>query len=81
MGPIPIIAATVLPAIASHISSEISKSAATRSFDPNGGTPGPLELMQMQQQIQQESLFFTMHTNISKTEHDARMSAVRNMKA
>ncbi len=38
------------------------------------------ELLQQQYQIQQESQMFNMLSNISKTRHEACMSAIRNMK-
>jgi hypothetical protein len=46
-----------------------------------GGDPSTAELLQMQNQIQRESLVFNAQTNISKTDHDTRMSAVRNIRA
>jgi hypothetical protein len=39
-----------------------------------------LQLLNMQRQIQQEAQFFTTLTNIEKAHHDARMSAVRNIR-
>ncbi len=39
------------------------------------------ELLKQQTQIQQESAQFTALTNISKTEHESRMSAIRNIRA
>ena len=39
------------------------------------------QLLQEQEQIQTESAQFTALTNISKTEHETRMSAIRNIRA
>lgn len=38
-------------------------------------------LINLQRQVQQETMTYTAHTNILKAHHDARMSAVRNMKS
>jgi len=46
-----------------------------------GGQNQQWELLQQQYQMQQETQMFNMMTNISKTRHDAAMSAIRNMKA
>ncbi|HSI32801.1 MAG: hypothetical protein ACAI43_25405 [Phycisphaerae bacterium] len=46
-----------------------------------GGDPSTADLLQMQNQIQRESLVFNAQTNISKTDHDTRMAAVRNIRA
>ena len=64
------------------------------SFIPGAGILGGLlgggsvtgsnqqwQLLQAQYQIQQETQMFNMLTNISKTRHDACMSAIRNMHA
>jgi hypothetical protein len=48
---------------------------------------GPLDgseltnLLQLQNEIQRQSLVFNAQTNISKTDHETRMSAVRNIRA
>jgi hypothetical protein len=39
------------------------------------------DLLKEQEQIQTESAQFTALTNISKTEHESRMSAIRNIRA
>lgn len=39
-----------------------------------------MELLMLQMQIQQESQYFNTQTNIMKTDHDARMSSIRNLK-
>ena len=39
------------------------------------------DLLLQQEQIQKESAVFTSLSNISKTEHETRMSAIRNMRA
>ena len=67
--------------LAAQLANQFSGSSAAGRLSLNGAEPSPFELMMLQQEVQRESLFFTMQTNISKTEHDARMSAVRNMKA
>ncbi len=46
-----------------------------------GNDPSPADLLQLQNQIQRESLVFNAQTNISKTDHETRMSAIRNVKA
>jgi hypothetical protein len=46
-----------------------------------GADPSLPDLLQLQNQIQRESLVFNAQTNISKTDHDTRMSAVRNIRA
>jgi hypothetical protein len=49
-----------------------------------GGAGGDInftDLLQQQNQIQRESLVFNSETNISKTDHESRMSAVRNFKS
>lgn len=38
-------------------------------------------LLQLQLEVQERMQRFTMLTNIAKTEHESRMSAVRNMRA
>lgn len=38
------------------------------------------ELLMLQMQIQQEAQYFNTQTNIMKTDHDARMSSIRNIK-
>ena len=45
-----------------------------------GGASEQMALIREQERIQRETQVFTTLTNISKTEHDARMSAVRNMR-
>ena len=44
------------------------------------GTVDPMQLLQIQEQLQQQSQVFNTMSNISKTEHETRMAAVRNMK-
>ena len=44
-----------------------------------GGDLG--SLLQLQLEVQERMQRFTMLTNIAKTEHESRMSAVRNMRA
>ena len=44
-----------------------------------GGDLG--NLLQLQLEVQERMQRFTMLTNIAKTEHESRMSAVRNMRA
>ena len=39
------------------------------------------ELLNLQMQVQQKIQQFTTLTNLAKTEHDGRMSAVRNMRS
>ncbi|HEY7120130.1 MAG TPA: hypothetical protein VH475_26315 [Tepidisphaeraceae bacterium] len=52
----------------------------------NGVSGGPLDgseltnLLQLQNEIQRQSLVFNAQTNISKTDHETRMSAVRNIR-
>ncbi len=47
-----------------------------------GGTDGigQMELLNLQRQINQEAQIFTTITNVEKSHHDARMSAVRNIR-
>ena len=47
----------------------------------SGGDPSFQDLLTLQTQLQRESLVFNSQTNISKTDHETRMSAVRNIKA
>jgi outer membrane lipoprotein SlyB len=44
------------------------------------GTVDPMQLLQLQEQLQSQSQVFNTMSNISKTEHETRMAAVRNMK-
>ena len=44
------------------------------------GTVDPMQLLQLQEQLQTQSQVFNTMSNISKTEHETRMAAVRNMK-
>lgn len=39
-----------------------------------------MELLMLQTQIQQSAQYYTTQTNIMKTDHDARMSSIRNIK-
>jgi len=39
-----------------------------------------MELLMLQMQVQQEAQYFNTQTNIMKTDHDARMSSIRNIK-
>ena len=39
------------------------------------------ELLKMQMKVQAQMQTYTMQTNIAKTDHDARMSSIRNMRA
>ncbi len=43
-------------------------------------TANQMALIQLQRQIQQQTQIFETLTNISKAEHDARMSSVRNIR-
>ena len=47
-----------------------------------GGTDtmGQLELLNLQRQINMEAQIFTTMTNVEKSHHDARMSAIRNIR-
>jgi len=45
-----------------------------------GGMSDQLALLREQERIQKETQVFTTLTNVSKSEHDAKMSAVRNMR-
>ncbi|MFQ5590785.1 MAG: hypothetical protein ACE5HE_06470 [Phycisphaerae bacterium] len=47
-----------------------------------GGTDGigQLELLNLQRQINREAQIFTTLTNVEKSHHDARMSAIRNVR-
>lgn len=45
-----------------------------------GGTNDQMALIEMQRKIQQETQIFTTYTNVLKSDHDAKMSAVRNMR-
>src|SRR5205085_9100403 len=50
---------------------------------PTGGLGGDLsyiDLLNQQNQLQKEAVVFNSETNISKEEHETRMSAVRNFK-
>jgi len=52
------------------------------ALGPGGsGDPAFTDLLALQNQMQRESLVFNSQTNISKTDHETRMSAVRNIKA
>lgn len=51
-----------------------------------GGPPGTggsdfAQLLQLQERMQRESAQFNTLSNVSKTEHETRMAAIRNMKA
>jgi len=77
---------SVLGGIAGAASSFIPGAGIISGLLGGGGTGGAgvnqqWELLQQQYQIQQETQMFNMMTNVSKTKHDAAMSAIRNMKA
>lgn len=44
------------------------------------GSSDPDSLFQKQLELQRENLTWTFRTNIAKTEHETRMSSVRNMR-
>ena len=44
-------------------------------------TTDPIQLLQLQDKMQKESAFFNTMSNVSKTEHETRMAAIRNMKS
>ena len=44
------------------------------------GASDPNDFFQKQLEVQREMLSWTFRTNIAKTEHETRMSAVRNMR-
>jgi hypothetical protein len=46
----------------------------------DAGTVDPMQLLQLQQQLQTQSQVFNTLSNVSKEEHDTRMAAVRNFK-
>ena len=46
----------------------------------DAGTIDPMQLLQLQEQIQTQSQVFNTLSNVSKEEHDTRMAAVRNFK-
>ena len=46
----------------------------------DAGSIDPMQLLQLQQQLQTQSQVFNTLSNTSKTEHETRMAAVRNMK-
>ena len=50
-------------------------------LDGNLGDMSFTDLLTLQNQLQKESAVFNSMSNISKTEHETRMSAIRNMKA
>ncbi|MBN2433458.1 MAG: hypothetical protein JXQ27_18445 [Acidobacteria bacterium] len=77
---------SVLGGIAGAASSFIPGAGIISGLLGGGGVGGTgsnqqWELLQQQYQIQQETQMFNMMTNVSKTKHDAAMSAIRNMKA
>ncbi len=45
-----------------------------------GGGLSNAQMLMLQYQIQQEMLRFNLLSNISKTQHDAKMNAVRNIR-
>jgi hypothetical protein len=45
------------------------------------GSMDQWSLLKMQQDLQRESQIFNTLSNVSKTEHETRMAAVRNMRA
>lgn len=49
-----------------------------RSFSPE--MRGQLQLFELQRRLQHENQVFTTLSNVSKTNHETRMAAVRNMR-
>ncbi|HEY8747714.1 MAG TPA: hypothetical protein VIM11_07060 [Tepidisphaeraceae bacterium] len=60
------------------IAGNLASSLLTGTTD--SGTVDPMQLLQLQEQIQTQSQIFNTMSNVSKTEHETRMAAVRNMK-
>jgi hypothetical protein len=50
------------------------------ALDPSNQATQFEQLLQLQEQLQTQSQQFTALTNISKTDHETRMSAIRNIR-
>jgi len=62
------------------IAGNLASSLLTGTGSADSGTADPMQLLQLQEQLQQQEQVFNTMSNISKTEHETRMAAVRNMK-
>ena len=81
------VAGTLASTVAGASSLGIGPLAGSLAGTLNGGSGSDFgnqsfqDLLLQQEQIQKESAVFTSLSNISKTEHETRMSAIRNMRA
>ena len=58
----------------------LSSAGSSLTGTTDAGTIDPMQLLQLQEQIQTQSQVFNTLSNVSKEEHDTRMAAVRNFK-